>query len=87
MTRSPATIVRCALADPAPAIRTVPAPARRAAGYRHTARPLLAHASTERLRAAAIERLVYTLLRPALAPLRVLSGILSRTLAATGKAP
>lgn len=87
MARTPETLVRRAVADPAPAIRPVAAPARRAAGYRETERPLLAHAAPEQLRAAAIERLVYTLLRPALSPLRVLSGLISRTLAATGKAP
>lgn len=86
--RTPAALIRRALHDPAPELRPLAPPSRRAEAYRDTPRPLLAHADPGQLRAAAIERLVHTLLRPALWPLRTLSGLVSRTLAAApGKAP
>jgi len=86
--RTPATLVRQAMHDPAPELHPVARPTRCAEAYRDTPRPLLAHADPGQLRAVAIERLVHTLLRPVLWPLRTLSGLVSRTLAAApGKAP
>jgi len=84
--RTPADLILCALESPAPELRPVVAPPDRCAeGYRDTPRPLLAHADPGQLHDAAIERLVHTLLRPVLWPLRTLSGIVSRTLCARGK--
>jgi len=84
---TPAALIRRALHDPAPELCPVAPPSRCDRAYRDTPRPLLAHADPGQLRAAAIERLVHTLLRPALWPLRTLSGLVSRTLAAApGKA-
>lgn len=83
--RTPAALIRRALENPAPELRQVAQPDRCAEGYRDTPRPLLAHADPGQLHDAAIERLVHTLLRPVLWPLRTLSGIVSRTLCARGK--
>lgn len=85
--RTPAALIRRALHDPAPELRPIAPPSPCAEGYRDTPRPLLAHADPGQLHAAAIERLVHTLLRPVLWPLRTLSGCVSRPLGATGKAP
>lgn len=78
--RSPITLIRCAQADQPPALRPIAAPNRRDPEYRDTPRPLLAHADPGQLRALALERRIYSLLRPALWPIRLLSAVASRNL-------